>query len=151
MHQLLRRDLVRDLDRRPDVVVHKLMEHKLMDHLSDMDQKMMVHRCRPYVVDSFLVHLLRQDEEYSGALQNQVEPNRDEDQTFRDAHLVHRLVFVVDAVLRHQLKMDYCQDVVDGVPKQMCHQLKMDYCQDVALQALHLLQEFLHLWLKQVL
>jgi len=98
MHQPLRRVLVRDLDRRPDVVVHQLMEHQLMDHLSDMDQKMKVHRCRPYVVDSFLVHLLRQDEEYSGALQNQVEPNRDEDQTFLDAHLVHRLVFVVDAV-----------------------------------------------------
>ena len=61
------------------------------------------------------------------------------------------MVFVVDAVLRHQLKMDYYQDVVDAVPKQMCHQLKMDYCQDVALQALHLLQEFLHLCLKQVL
>ena len=145
MHPLLRRDPVHDLDHRPDVVAHLLLVHQLMDHLNDMDQKMMVHRCRPYVVDSFLVHLLRQDEEYLGALQNQVEQNLDEDQTFQDVHPVHLLVFVVDAVLRHQLKMDYYQDVVDAVPKQMCHQLKMDYYQDVELQVLHLRRKFLHL------
>ena len=39
-------------------------------------------------------------------------------------------------VLRYQLRMDYCQDVVDVEPN--FHSLRMDYCQDVVSQALPL-------------
>jgi hypothetical protein len=50
-------------------------------------------------------------------------------------HLVvmHLLDVVVDAELRHQLKMDYCQDVVDVE----VHRLqKMDCCLDEELRVL---------------
>jgi hypothetical protein len=57
------------------------------------------------------------------------EQNLDEIPPFLDEVLQFRQVAVVDAVLHHLLKMDYCQDVVDAV---LHHLLKMDYCQDVA-------------------
>jgi hypothetical protein len=45
------------------------------------------------------------------------------------AHLdvMHLVDVVVDAELRHLLKMDYYQDEVDAEER---HLLKMDYCQD---------------------
>jgi hypothetical protein len=63
--------------------------------------------------------------------QNLDEQNLDVNRPFLVAvrhFLVHQQDVVVDAVLRHQLKMDYCLDVV-GV--ELRHQLKMDCCQVV--------------------
>ncbi len=70
-----------------------------------------------YVVGNFL---LKVDVVMMDAQQNLDALNLDEVLTYPDVvNLVlenrvhHRLVVVVDVVLRHQLKMDYCQDVVD--------------------------------------
>ena len=62
------------------------------------------------------------------------------------AHLgeLHPTDVVVDAELRHQLKMDYYLDVVDV---ELCHQLKMDCYLDVeqlVLQELVALAQLLH-------
>jgi hypothetical protein len=62
------------------------------------------------------------------------------------AHLgvLHPTDVVVGAELRRQLKMDYCQDVVDV---ELCHQLKMDCYLDVeqlVLQELVALAQLLH-------
>ena len=69
-----------------------------------------------YVVGNFL---LKVDVVMMDAQQNLDALNLDEVLTYPDVvNLVlenrvhHRLVVVVDVVLRHQLKMDYCQDVV---------------------------------------
>ena len=70
--------------------------------------------------------------------QNLDEQNLDVNRPFLVAvrhFLVHLQDVVVDAVLRHQLKMDYCQDVV-GV--ELRHQLKMDCCLDVVLERMAL-------------
>jgi hypothetical protein len=45
--------------------------------------------------------------------------------------VMHLLGVVVDAELRHQLKMDYYQDAVDA---EVHHLMKMDCCQDAAQQ-----------------
>ena len=120
------------------------MVHQLMDRLNDMDQKMRLHhldeidnfRDRPHLQDA--VHLV--------ALQNLVAQNQDEVLTFRDVHLVHLQDVVVDAELRHQLRMDCCRDVVDVEPLVLFHQkLKMDCCRDVERQVCFLQQERLHL------
>jgi hypothetical protein len=58
-------------------------------------------------------HQFLQDVVYLDALQNRGEQNQDAVLTFRDVHLVHLQVVVVDAELRHQLRMDYFRDVVD--------------------------------------
>jgi hypothetical protein len=83
-----------------------------------------------YVVGNYLDRQFLQDVECLVALQNQDVLNQDVVLTFQDVHLLHQLVFVVDAELNfHQLKMDCCQDVVDAEQR---HLLKMDCCQDVA-------------------
>jgi hypothetical protein len=52
------------------------------------------------------------------------------------------VVFVVDAELRHLLKMDCCQVSVDldEVDAELRHQLKMDCCLDEASQELEVLE-----------
>jgi hypothetical protein len=68
----------------------------------------MVHQ---YVVGNYL---LKVDVVKMVALQNLDVQNQDVVLTFLNAvHLVHQLDVVVDAELRHQLKMDCYQDVVD--------------------------------------
>jgi hypothetical protein len=71
----------------------------------------MVHQ---YVVGNFL---LKVDVVKMVALQNLDVQNQDVVLTFLNAvhqvHQVHQLDVVVDVELRHQLKMDYYQDVVD--------------------------------------
>ena len=56
----------------------------------------------------------------------------------------------MDAELRHQLRMDYFQDVVDVELQMMFHlQLRMDCCQDVERLVYFQLLVLLHLDLKQ--
>jgi hypothetical protein len=64
-----------------------------------------------YVVGNYLDHQCLRDAVYLVALQNQDALNRGAVLTFRVVHQLHQLVFVVDAELRHQLKMDCYQDV----------------------------------------
>jgi hypothetical protein len=87
------------------------MVHQLMDRLNDMDQKMHLHHLDE--IDNFRDRPHLQDVVYLVAPQNLVAQNQDEVLTFRDVHLVHLQDVVVDAELRHQLRMDYFQDVVD--------------------------------------
>ena len=75
--------------------------------------------------------------------QNLDEQNLDVNRPFLVAvrhFLVHQQDVVVDAVLRHQLKMDYYLDVV-GV--ELRHQLKMDCCQVVVRVQMVLVQQVL--------
>ena len=95
---------------------------------------MVRHQC---VVGNYPDHRCQQDVVNLVAPQNLDEQNQVVDLTCQDAHQVRPLVFAVDAELRHQLKMDCYQDVVDA--ELMRHQLKMDCYLDVALQVLHLL------------
>jgi hypothetical protein len=96
-----------------------------------------------YVVANYLDRQFLQDVECLVALQNQDVLNQDVVLTFRDVHLLHQLVVVVDEELRRLLKMDYYQHAVDG--ELNCHQSKMDYCLVVELQVLHLIYLQLHL------
>jgi hypothetical protein len=96
-----------------------------------------------YVVGNYLDRRFLQDVECLVALQNQDVLNQDAVLTFRDVHLLHQLVVVVDEELRPLLKMDYCQHAVDV--ELNCHQSKMDYYLDVELQVLHLFHLQLHL------
>ena len=96
-----------------------------------------------YVVGNYLDHRCLQDVEYLVALQNQDEQNQDVVLTFQVVHLLHQLVVVADEVLRHRLKMDYCQALVDE--ELMRHLLKMDYCPDVEQRVLLLHHLYLHL------
>jgi hypothetical protein len=104
-----------------------------------MDLKMVHH---PYVVGNFLDHQYLLDVEYLDALQNRDELNQDVVLTFQLVHLVRLLDVVVDAELRHQLKMDCYQDAVGE--EQMRHLLKMDCYRDVELPVL-LLRHLLYL------
>ena len=104
-----------------------LLEHSLVN---DMDLlKLVRHLC---VVDSFQFQYQYQhlaDVHHQDVLQNLDEQNRDEHLPYR--HVVHQLnllVFAVGAELRHLLKMDCYQDVVDV---ELPPQLKMDYFLDV--------------------
>ena len=117
---LCRRDQDHDLvHRRLDVVDRQLLVCQLMDHLNDKDLHLVRHQ---YVVGNYLDRLYLQDVVYLDALQNQVEQNLDAVLTFRDVHLVHRLDVVVGVELRHRLRMDYFQDVVDVELQELFHQ-----------------------------
>ena len=106
------------------------MALQLKDRSNGMDQKMLPHHLDE--IDNFRDHRYQQDVAYLVAPQNQGEQNRDVDLTFRDVHLVHLQVVAVDEEQRHQLRMDYFQDVVDvELPVLFHRQLKMDYFQDV--------------------
>ena len=125
------------------------MVRQLLDHLNGMDQKMHLHHLD--VIDNFLdrQHLL--DVVHLVALQNLVAQIQDAVLTFQDVHLVHPQVVAVDEELRHQLRMDYFQDVVDVEQQVMFHrQLKMDCYQDAVKQACYLLLVSLLLVLEQV-
>ena len=106
------------------------MVHQLKDRLNDMDQKMhLVHLFLHDVTDNFQDRRYLLVVEYLDALQNQDEQNQDVVLTFRDVHLVHLQVVVVDVELRRQLRMDYFRDVADVELQALFHlQLKMDCC-----------------------
>ena len=89
-----------------------------------MDQKMYLRLHLLDEIDNFRDHQFQrqQDVVYLDALQNLDEQNQGEVLTFRDVHLVHRLDVVVGVELRHRLRMDYFQDVVDVELLAMFHQ-----------------------------
>ena len=89
-----------------------------------------------YVVGNFLFRFQRLlVVAHLDALQNLVALNLDVLLPFLD--VVHLVVVLVDAVLRHLLRMDYFLDVVDAVLR---HLLRMDYFLDVVVVELHHLQ-----------
>ena len=104
-----------------------LLEHYLVN---DMDLLKLVHRL--YVVDSFQFQYQFQylaDVHHQDVLQNLDEQNRDEHLPYLDVvHQLNLLVVEVGEELRHLLKMDCYQDVVDV---ELPPQLKMDYFLDV--------------------
>jgi hypothetical protein len=93
-----------------------------------MDQKMnLVHLHLQDVTDNFQDRRYQLDVEYLDALQNLGEQNQDVVLTFRDVHLVHLQVVVVDVEPHPLLRMDYFRDVVDVELQVLFHQqLKMD-------------------------
>ena len=102
------------------------------------------------VIDNFQDHQFLQDVVCLDEQQNQDEQNQDVVLTFRDVHLVHLQVVVVDVEPHHQLRMDYFRDVVGVELQVLFHQkLRMDYFRDVE-QLVYFLQ-LAHLHLKQVL
>ena len=123
------------------------MVRQLKDHRNDMDQKMnLVHLHLQDVTDNFQDRRYLLVVEYLDALQNQDEQNQDVVLTFRDVHLVHLQVVVVDAEPHHPLRMDYFRDVVDVELQVLFHQqLKMDCYLDAVYLVCSLAQEFLHL------
>jgi hypothetical protein len=140
MHRLRHRDLVhRDLVHR---LVRDLAFLESMVRLNGMDHLKMVHlfRCVVDIVNLNQVHL--QDVEKMDELQIRDEQNLDVVPTFQD--VVRR--FLADEQVgvepRHQLKMDYCQDVVDA---ELHHLTKTDYCQGVVLALVLLPPEHSHL------
>jgi hypothetical protein len=101
-----------------------------------------------YVVGNFL---LKVDVVMMDAQQNLDVLNLDAVLTYPDVvNLVHhRLDVVVDVELRHQLKMDYYQDVVDvEVRFLLNYQMKMDCYLDVESQVL-LLPPLMELFLQE--
>jgi hypothetical protein len=130
----LRRHVVVDV-RHLDVV-----DHLLVLHLHLICKEMLVHQLMALQCVEENLHLLV-DEILVDAQQILDEPNLDVVLTFQDV-AVHRLVVVVDVVLFHRLKMDYCLDVVG---EELRHQLKMDCYLDVVqvLEALIFLQRLL--------
>jgi hypothetical protein len=101
-------------------LVRQLKDRQMKDRQNDMDQKMHLHPLD--VTDNFQGHQFLQDVVYLDALQNLDEQNQGEVLTFRDVHLVHRLDVVVGVELRHRLRMDYFQDVVDVELQELFHQ-----------------------------
>ena len=119
----------------------------LVHLVNDMDQKMSVLHL--YVVDSYrfqFLHLL--DVAHLDALQNLDEQNLDAHLPYLDVVHQFLLVVVVDAELRHQLRMDYFPDAV-GV--ELHHLLRMDYFLGAELQELSELQVLLALLLLHLL
>jgi hypothetical protein len=101
-----------------------------------------------YVVGNFL---LKVDAVMMDAQQNLDALNLDVVLTYLDVvNLVHhRLGVVVDVELHHQLKMDYCQDVVDVELRFLLnYPMKMDCYLDVESQVL-LLPPLMELFLQE--
>jgi hypothetical protein len=117
-------------------VLDHLALHQLSHLVNDMDLvSMALHQ---YVVGSFL-HLfqLLEDVVLQDALQNQGEQNQVVHLPFLDVAHQCLVVVVVDAELRHLLKMDCYQDAVDAERR---HLLKMDCYQDAELLELQVLE-----------
>jgi hypothetical protein len=124
MHRLRHRVVVGD--RHQDVVDHHLVL-QLLVYLICMEK---LRRANFLDVVQNLDHQM-QDVVHQGVQQNLDEQNLDEIPPFLDAvhrFLVNQLDVVVDAELRHQLKMDYYLDVVGA---ELRRQLKMDCFLDV--------------------
>jgi hypothetical protein len=110
-----------DLDRR-DVELHQLM-----DLNCDMDLMQLVHLLHLDVVQNLDVLDRRHLPDVAHL---DVQQNLDEEhQVVAHLDVLHPLVAVVDAELRHLLRMDCFQDAVDV---ELLRLLRMDYFQDVA-------------------
>jgi hypothetical protein len=121
-------------------VDHRLL-HLHQVHLANgMDLMMMV--LHQYVVGNYLFRFRHQlVVVHQDVLQNLDAQNLDALPPFLDE--VHLVVVLVDVELRHQLKMDYFQDVVGA---ELRYLQRKDYFQDVVqleLLVLHLVQELL--------
>jgi hypothetical protein len=141
MHHQRRRVVVGD--HHLDVVDHHLVL-QLLVYLIYMEKMM-----EPNFLDvaQNLEHQM-QDEVHLDVQQNLDAQNLDVIPPFLDEvhqFLVNQLDVVVDAELRHQLKMDCYLDVVDA---ELRYQLKMDYFLDVALVP-KVLQVELHHFLRR--
>ena len=128
MHRQLNRDRrVLHLDdlRRRDVELHQLMDLNCDMDLMHLPHLLLLDHLDVVQNLDALVHLHQQDVVHLDAQQNLdvVRP----DVVHLDA--LHPLVVVVDAELRHLLRMDYYQDEVDV---ELPHLPRMDYCLDVA-------------------
>jgi hypothetical protein len=117
-------------------VLDHLALHQLSHLVNDMDLVMM--ELHQYVVGNFLyLFQLLEDVVLQDALQNQGEQNQVAHLPYLDVAHLCLVVVVVDAELRHLLKMDCYQDVVDAERR---HLLKMDCCQGAELLELLVLE-----------
>jgi hypothetical protein len=113
-------------------VLDHLALHQLLLLVNDMDLVMLV--LHQYVVGNFLRQFqLLEDVVLLDALQNLGEQNQDVHLPYLDVVHPFLVVVVVDAELRHLLKMDCYQGAVDV---EVHHLLKMDCCQGAELLAL---------------
>jgi hypothetical protein len=110
------------VDDHQDAVVHQLMVHLFLEYLFCMENYL-VHQM--FEVQNHFPHQSLQCAVHQDELQNLDAQNLDESQPFQNevVLLENLVVFVVDAELRHQLKMDCYLDVVDAEQR---YQLKMD-------------------------
>jgi hypothetical protein len=126
MHPLQIRDhLVRHLDDldRPDVV-----RHLSMDLSCDMDQMHLLHLHQLRHLDVVQNLDVMDRRHLPDVVHLDVQQNLDVvRQVVEHLDVQRPLVAVVDAELRHQLRMDYFQDVVDA---ELRYQLRKDYFQD---------------------
>jgi hypothetical protein len=105
-----------------DAVVHQLMVHLFLEYLFYMENYLVHQLCE---VQNHFLHQVLQCAVCQDELQNLDVLNLDENRSFQNevVLLENLVVFVVDAELRHQLKMDCYLDVVDA---ELRYQLKMD-------------------------
>jgi hypothetical protein len=117
----LRHHVVVD-DRHLDVVDHQRLHHQFLVYLIYTEMKMVRHQC---VVENLHQLMDRRYVVHLDVLQILDELNLDVIPPFLDAelHLVNPADVVVDAELRHLLKMDCYLDAVDA---ELRHLLKMD-------------------------
>jgi hypothetical protein len=111
-------------------VLDHLALHQLLHLVNDMDLAMLA--LHQYVVGNFLFQLL-EDVVLLDALQNLGEQNQGVHPPYLDVVRPFLVVVVVDAELRHLLKMDCYQGAVDV---DLRYLLKMDCCQGAELLAL---------------
>jgi hypothetical protein len=111
-------------------VLDHLALHQLLHLVNDKDLAMLA--LHQYVVGNFLFQLL-EDVVLLDALQNLGEQNQGVHPPYLDVVRPFLVVVVVDAELRHLLKMDCYQGAVDV---ELRYLLKMDCCQGAELLAL---------------
>jgi hypothetical protein len=114
-------------DHHLDAVVHQLTVHLFLEYLFCMENYLAHQMCE---VQNHFLRQVHQYAVYQDELQNLDVQNLDESQPSQNevVLLENLVVFVVDAELRHQLKMDCYLDVVDA---ELRYQLKMDCYLDV--------------------
>jgi hypothetical protein len=113
-------------------VLDHLALHQLLLLVNDKDLAMLA--LHQYVVGNFLFQFqLLEDVVLLDALQNLGEQNQDVHLPYLDVVHPFLVVVVVDAELRHLLKMDCYQGAVDV---ELRYLLKMDCCQGAELLAL---------------
>jgi hypothetical protein len=113
-------------------VLDHLALHQLLHLVNDKDLAMLA--LHQYVVGNFLFQFqLLEDVVLLDALQNLGEQNQGVHPPYLDVVRPFLVVVVVDAELRHLLKMDCYQGAVDV---ELRYLLKMDCCQGAELLAL---------------
>jgi hypothetical protein len=120
-------------DRHLDVADHQQVHRQFLVYLIYTVMLMVRHQCVVENLNLLKVHLM-QVVLHLDVLQILGEQNLDVIPPFLDVEhrLVNLEVSVVDAELRHLLKMDCYQDVVGVVDAELRYLLKMDYYLDEA-------------------